>query len=73
MAYGQTGSGKTYTLFGHKDKGQKGLVDYIIDDILEFTIEKNLTARCSFLQIYKEKVSDLMTGQGVQLRENGEG
>lgn len=73
LAYGQTGSGKTYTLFGHKNKDQKGLVDYIIEDVIDFITAKGINARCSFMQIYKEKVSDLMTGQGVQLRENSSG
>jgi len=32
-----------------------------------------LTAKCSFMQIYKEKVSDLMTSASVQLKENSSG
>lgn len=41
LAYGQTGSGKTYTLFGHKNKNQIGLVDYIIEDLIGFATSKN--------------------------------
>jgi hypothetical protein len=73
LAYGQTGSGKTYTLFGSQTKNQLGLVDYMTEDIMNYVSEKGLTARCSFMQIYKEKVSDLMTSASVQLRENGSG
>lgn len=73
LAYGQTGSGKTYTLFGSQTKNQLGLVDYMTEDIMNYVGEKGLTAKCSFMQIYKEKVSDLMTSASVQLRENGSG
>lgn len=43
------------------------------EDIMNYVGEKGLTAKCSFMQIYKEKVSDLMTSASVQLRENGSG
>jgi hypothetical protein len=42
-------------------------------DILDYVTAKGLTARCSFMQIYKEKVSDLMTSAAVQLREGSDG
>ena len=53
LAYGQTGSGKTFTLFGSKSKKEAGIIDYMIEDIIGFTTEKGVTAKCSFLQIYK--------------------
>jgi type II secretory ATPase GspE/PulE/Tfp pilus assembly ATPase PilB-like protein len=53
LAYGQTGSGKTFTLFGSKSKGEKGLVDYMIEDIIDFATSKKLKVECSFMQIYK--------------------
>lgn len=61
LAYGQTGSGKTYTLFGSKTKNQPGIVDYMIDDIISYANEQQIALKCSFMQIYKEKVTDLMT------------
>ncbi len=68
MAYGQTGSGKTYTLFGNKNRNEKGLIYYIIEDLIKFVQTKGITAKCSFMQIYKEKVSDLMTSANIQLK-----
>jgi kinesin family protein C2/C3 len=68
LAYGQTGSGKTFTLFGSKSKEEKGLVDYMIEDIISFANEKKIKVQCSFMQIYKEKVTDLMTSAPVMLR-----
>ena len=47
--------------------GVSGLVDYIVNEISDHVSAKDLTAKCSFMQIYKEKVSDLMTSNGVQL------
>jgi kinesin family member 22 len=73
LAYGQTGSGKTHTLFGSKNKTVDGLVDYMVNQMIDYITEKGISAKCSFMQIYKEKVSDLMTGNGVQLRENSNG
>jgi hypothetical protein len=35
--------------------------------------EKNLKASCTFLQIYKEKVTDLLNGNEISLREDGKG
>jgi len=61
LAYGQTGSGKTYTLFGSKTKNEGGIVDYMIDDIINYANENKIVLKCSFMQIYKEKVTDLMS------------
>ena len=73
LAYGQTGSGKTHTLFGSKNKTVDGLVDFMVNQMVQYFTDKGLTAKCSFMQIYKEKVMDLMTGNNVQLRENSNG
>ena len=45
----------------------------MIDDIIDYITGKKIVARCSFMQIYKEKASDLMTSVNVQLRENSSG
>lgn len=45
-----------------------GLVDYMIEDIINFATSKQLKIQCSFMQIYKEKVTDLMTSAAVSLR-----
>lgn len=45
-----------------------GLVDFMIENIINFATEKKLKIQCSFMQIYKEKVTDLMTSAAVVLR-----
>ena len=70
LAYGQTGSGKTHTLFGEKRKGQNrenGLTEYILSDVVRH-YEGKKDIKCSFMQIYKEKVTDLLSGKQVTLR-----
>ncbi|CAK4972899.1 unnamed protein product [Aphanomyces euteiches] len=80
FAYGQTGSGKTYTMLG--DNQNKGLVprvlQYLFDrqDANDSSSSIEYTYMCSFLEIYNEKVYDLLdmsnsAGEnGLQLREN---
>lgn len=71
--YGQTGTGKTYSAFGDTDSAAnissgRGLVpramEYIFDK-LTVNVEKNcgkqtFHAKCSFFEIYQEKVFDLL-------------
>jgi hypothetical protein len=45
----------------------------MIEDIIYFATNKKLKVQCSFMQIYKEKVTDLMTSSAVQLRDNSNG
>ncbi|KAK4793829.1 hypothetical protein SAY86_011823 [Trapa natans] len=76
MSYGQSGSGKTYTMWGPPSSmvaepssfSEEGLVPRIFQ-ILFSEIEKqqaykgkhvNYQCRCSFLEIYDEKVGDLL-------------
>ena len=71
LAYGQTGSGKTHTLFGHHQKNsdrEKGLCEYILSDVVAALLEKGEEMNCSFMQIYKEKVTDLLSGAQINLR-----
>ena len=66
IAYGQTGSGKTYTMFGPDlfDEDMKGIIPRAAEDIFtkiddcEEDIEFDI--RCSMLEIYKEKLRDLL-------------
>ncbi len=80
FAYGQTGAGKTFTMQGPDMaspayREQCGLVprsmDYIFHRIQQLEEEscgaKKITARCSFLEIYMENVSDLLGKQDSQL------
>ena len=74
FAYGQTGSGKSFTMFGPSIEEEelcgiipracKHIFDYIQNDTtgIEFTI------KCSFLEIYKEDVKDLLNPSKQKLR-----
>merc|ERR1712130_154095 len=85
FAYGQTGSGKTYTMFGPEKKKKKemdlGLVQractYLFDKLRKLTegvnaevVEWQVTA--SFIQLYKEHLSDLLEpkSRGLRIRTN---
>lgn len=69
FAYGQTGSGKTYTMLGPdwRDEELKGIVPRAAEllfagvDSAEEGLE--LSIKCSVLEIYKEKVRDLLDPQ----------
>jgi len=78
FAYGQTGSGKTYCMFGPDcpRQGLQGVVprtaeqvfDHIeasADETTEFTL------RCSFLEVYKEQMRDLLDlgNQSLKVKE----
>ncbi|XP_026399329.1 kinesin-like protein KIN-12E [Papaver somniferum] len=69
FAYGQTGSGKTYTMMGDIDGGVQGMTPRVFEHL--FTrIQKDeearkdekliFTCKCSYLQIYKEQILDLL-------------
>ena len=86
IAYGQTGSGKTHTLFGDADsQSERGLVPRVF----EFLWQKinnaelhgsesravNYSCKCSFYEIYNEKVFDLLdsansSSSGLPVRED---
>ncbi|KAI9313464.1 kinesin heavy chain [Dichotomocladium elegans] len=66
FAYGQTGSGKTYTMMGADidDNNTKGItpriVEQIFSSILESPSNLEFTVRVSYMEIYMEKVRDLL-------------
>lgn len=72
FAYGCTSSGKSYTMFGHEN-GNKNLAGIIPracetlfqivnnnEDVLEATM------KCSFLEIYREHIRDLLASQNSE-------
>jgi len=76
MAYGQTGSGKTYTMMGEKSSQVKaGIIPRIISDIFQSAEDQKLNCsiaiQCSYVEIYLEKVRDLLNTQldNLKLRE----
>eukprot|EP00761_Pharyngomonas_kirbyi_P010376 gb/GECH01010396.1/.p1 GENE.gb/GECH01010396.1/~~gb/GECH01010396.1/.p1 ORF type:complete len:967 (+),score=243.05 gb/GECH01010396.1/:1-2901(+) len=71
LAYGQTGSGKTYTMCG--PEGFDSLSDFngVIPrsaELLFYYLPDNTRIQCSFLEIYNEKVNDLLDVDSVNLR-----
>ena len=66
LAYGQTGSGKTHSVMGTLggDEAQNGLlpraVRQIFDAIVADTSGSEFAVSCSYLEIYKEAVRDLL-------------
>lgn len=88
LAYGQTGTGKTYTMEGASQGDDRGVIpraateifQYIQDDkpahiALENGKRSQWLVRCSFLQIYNEKINDLLQGESneLKIRERGDG
>jgi len=76
FAYGQTGSGKTFTMMGNlQDNNTKGVIPRVVDSLFEELLyEKSnhiYLISVSFIEIYCEKLSDLLNQkQGhLKLRE----
>jgi len=65
FAYGQTGSGKSFTMMGGQEEDDAGVIPRMIDglfdekDRLEKEPLQELQVRISYLEIYKEQVTDL--------------
>lgn len=66
FAYGQTGSGKTYTMLGIDGS-------IVQSTILELLSHKHVSITASYLEIYNEKIFDLLSGSesSLELRQNG--
>uniref|UniRef100_A0A668AP13 Kinesin family member 13B n=1 Tax=Myripristis murdjan TaxID=586833 RepID=A0A668AP13_9TELE len=67
FAYGQTGSGKSYTMMGSVD--QPGLIPRLCSALFERTVqeqreEESFTVEVSYMEIYNEKVRDLLDPKG---------
>ena len=77
FAYGQSGSGKTYTMYGKDidDDEHKGLIPRIVEEIFNYVdnSDQNISYqfKLSVLQIYKEVIYDLLTGEkNLQIKES---
>jgi len=84
--YGQTGAGKTYTMFGPSASApltradeRRGLGWRLLEQVFEEILWRSkqedgvsYVCRCSFLEIYKEQITDLLepSSSGLQLRED---
>lgn len=86
FAYGQTGCGKTHTMMGPSNpKGpefvaeeDRGIIPKVIRHIFNFIDgadkDTKFLVRCSYLEIYNEKVLDLLNlskeQEGLQIKED---
>ncbi|XP_067274304.1 kinesin-like protein KIF13B isoform X2 [Pseudorasbora parva] len=67
FAYGQTGSGKSYTMMGTSE--QPGLTPRLCSSLFERTVQEqregeSFTVEVSYMEIYNEKVRDLLDPKG---------
>ncbi len=76
MVYGQTGAGKTHTLLGHQhtahrrstsDLGmsfgqsrEKGVLIMALEEVVAAQREEDYSLECEYLEIYNDKVVDLL-------------
>jgi len=71
FAYGQTGAGKSWSITGSHE--QPGIIPLFCNKLFYFIhnhpIENTeLTVECSFLEIYNERVQDLLNPDGTNLK-----
>ncbi|XP_002667565.2 kinesin-like protein KIF13B isoform X2 [Danio rerio] len=67
FAYGQTGSGKSYTMMGSSE--QPGLIPRLCSSLFERSVleqreGESFTVEVSYMEIYNEKVRDLLDPKG---------
>eukprot|EP00026_Physarum_polycephalum_P000407 Phypoly_transcript_00408.p1 GENE.Phypoly_transcript_00408~~Phypoly_transcript_00408.p1 ORF type:complete len:1623 (+),score=348.10 Phypoly_transcript_00408:62-4870(+) len=76
FAYGQTGSGKTWTIQGGMNENgdilteQRGLIPRIFEYLFQLMKEDTsatYTCKCSFLEIYNEQITDLLSPSSTNL------
>lgn len=72
FVYGPTGSGKTYTLLENKEFSDRGMVpqacDYLFSLINMKDDVQEARLKCSFIEIYREHVRDLLGNAGTDLK-----
>ena len=72
LAYGQTGSGKTYTMQGEiSNENNKGIIPRMIKHVFDYIHEQNSSSefmlKVSMIEIYQEKIRDLLDISRVNL------
>ena len=72
LAYGQTSSGKTYTMQGEMNNNHtEGIIPRVIKHVFNFIHEKEeieFTIKVSMIEIYQEKIRDLLDISRVNLK-----
>jgi len=79
LAYGQTSSGKTYSMYGPEGLATESMLPEVegivpraarqVFEHIEATMEDTeFTLRCSFLEVYREKMNDLLRPNFEALR-----
>lgn len=69
MAYGQTGSGKSFSMMGNLEQDdQAGVIPRMICDIFARLANTEATVDCSYVEIYMEKVRDLLNPEEEDLK-----
>lgn len=72
LMYGQTGSGKTFSLFGRLTQSNlRGLAPRAAEDLVQQCLSSDSeesTIQCSFLEIYRERMRDLLHPSNHSLR-----
>ncbi|KAI6655252.1 Kinesin-like protein KIF3A [Oopsacas minuta] len=78
IAYGQTGTGKTHTIEGTYSEEGRGLIPRCSEEIFHFIQNKadsdsKFLVRVSFLEIYNERLFDLLdpSHEKLRVREDG--
>ena len=76
FAYGQTSSGKTHTMMGPNftDEAERGMIPRMVGHIFEeisMTNDVEFTIKISMIEVYMEKVHDLInpSAQNLKIRE----
>ena len=80
LSYGQTGSGKTYSMQGKDNENESGIIPRAANMIFHEIAQTNINCevKLSVLEIYKEKLSDLLSdnknsSNSLRIREHGGG
>jgi Kinesin motor domain len=71
FAYGQTAAGKTHTMLG--SGGEPGILPLSVNEIMECISRSRHRAfliRCSYIEIYKEQITDLLGKKVIEVHES---
>ncbi|KAI8900483.1 P-loop containing nucleoside triphosphate hydrolase protein [Globomyces pollinis-pini] len=70
FAYGQTASGKTFSMMGSEQ--QPGIIPQAVDDVFNYiksqSDDKEFLLRVSYMEIYNEKIKDLLDPEQKDLK-----